>query len=61
MAQKEGFRSASYDPVPPIAEELTSEAWLMCFDEFQVRYEGMADLVFGNVYGDRGFALPSIL
>ncbi|EGG13915.1 putative ATPase [Cavenderia fasciculata] len=24
------------DPIPPLAKELVSEAWLLCFDEFQV-------------------------
>ncbi|EFA81863.1 putative ATPase [Heterostelium album PN500] len=24
------------DPIPPLSKELTSEAWLLCFDEFQV-------------------------
>ncbi|CAG0921792.1 unnamed protein product [Notodromas monacha] len=36
MSQKEGFRGTSYDPIPPIADQLASEAWLLCFDEFQV-------------------------
>lgn len=27
----------SYDPIAPIAAEITEEACLLCFDEFQVR------------------------
>ncbi|KAK2716127.1 putative ATPase N2B isoform X2 [Artemia franciscana] len=25
-----------YDPIPPVAEEITRETWLICLDEFQV-------------------------
>jgi peroxisome-assembly ATPase len=28
--------SRSYDPIPPVAESISKEAWLICFDEFQV-------------------------
>ena len=27
----------SYDPIQPVAEEISAETWLLCFDEFQVR------------------------
>lgn len=27
----------SYDPIAPVAEEISEEACLLCFDEFQVR------------------------
>ncbi|KAH3706883.1 hypothetical protein DPMN_066274 [Dreissena polymorpha] len=26
----------SYDPIPPVADSISDEAWLLCFDEFQV-------------------------
>ena len=26
----------SYDPIQPVAEEISAETWLLCFDEFQV-------------------------
>ena len=26
----------AYDPIPPLAEAISSETWLLCFDEFQV-------------------------
>ena len=25
-----------YDPIPPVARDIASETWLICFDEFQV-------------------------
>ncbi|XP_075058983.1 AFG1-like ATPase [Mixophyes fleayi] len=34
--RKAGFMSKTYDPIAPIAEELSEEACLLCFDEFQV-------------------------
>lgn len=33
---KDQRRPKSYDPIPPIALDITKEAWLLCFDEFQV-------------------------
>ncbi|XP_052607493.1 AFG1-like ATPase isoform X3 [Peromyscus californicus insignis] len=34
--RKAGFMTKSYDPIAPIAEEISQEACLLCFDEFQV-------------------------
>uniref|UniRef100_A0A8C9QNE6 AFG1-like ATPase n=1 Tax=Spermophilus dauricus TaxID=99837 RepID=A0A8C9QNE6_SPEDA len=34
--RKPGFMTKSYDPIAPIAEEISHEACLLCFDEFQV-------------------------
>lgn len=34
--RKVGFMAKSYDPIAPIAEEISQEANLLCFDEFQV-------------------------
>uniref|UniRef100_T1J356 AAA+ ATPase domain-containing protein n=1 Tax=Strigamia maritima TaxID=126957 RepID=T1J356_STRMM len=35
--QEEGTRRRkSYDPIPPVADLIADEAWLLCFDEFQV-------------------------
>ncbi|KAF3845575.1 hypothetical protein F7725_008738 [Dissostichus mawsoni] len=34
--RKAGKMSKSYDPIAPIAEEISEEAALLCFDEFQV-------------------------
>eukprot|EP00058_Branchiostoma_floridae_P001293 XP_002586781.1 hypothetical protein BRAFLDRAFT_102939 [Branchiostoma floridae] len=35
-ARVEGSRrSQAYDPIPPVAEEISDETWLLCFDEFQ--------------------------
>ncbi|KAJ3220273.1 hypothetical protein HDU67_003288 [Dinochytrium kinnereticum] len=28
--------SAGFDPIPPVAQELANQAWLLCFDELQV-------------------------
>lgn len=33
---KERRKPSDYDPIPPVAAALTSEAWLLCLDEFQV-------------------------
>ena len=29
-------RSKPYDPILPVANEISEETWLLCFDEFQV-------------------------
>ncbi|XP_044148028.1 AFG1-like ATPase [Bufo gargarizans] len=34
--RKAGFMAKTYDPIAPIAEEISDEACLLCFDEFQV-------------------------
>eukprot|EP00079_Xenopus_tropicalis_P036035 XP_017949806.1 PREDICTED: lactation elevated protein 1 isoform X3 [Xenopus tropicalis] len=34
--RKAGFMAKAYDPIAPIAEEISDEACLLCFDEFQV-------------------------
>ncbi|XP_065907646.1 AFG1-like ATPase [Dysidea avara] len=33
---RSGGRRQSYDPIPPVATDISSEAHLLCFDEFQV-------------------------
>ena len=30
------IRSNRYDPIPPVADQIAGESWLICFDEFQV-------------------------
>ena len=30
------IRAQPYDPIPPVAEQISSKWWLLCFDEFQV-------------------------
>ncbi|XP_010002651.1 PREDICTED: lactation elevated protein 1 [Chaetura pelagica] len=34
--RKAGLMAKSYDPIAPVAEEISEEAALLCFDEFQV-------------------------
>ena len=29
-------RSQPFDPIPPVAKQISSKWWLLCFDEFQV-------------------------
>lgn len=31
-----GTKPRVYDPIPPVAEEIAEQTWLLCFDEFQV-------------------------
>ncbi|CAG7834774.1 unnamed protein product, partial [Allacma fusca] len=33
---KSGTKPKVYDPIPPVAEEIAENTWLLCFDEFQV-------------------------
>ena len=32
------MRSQPFDPIPPVAKQISSKWWLLCFDEFQVIY-----------------------
>lgn len=34
--RKVGKMAKSYDPIAPVAEEISEEACVLCFDEFQV-------------------------
>uniref|UniRef100_A0A8C5QSZ6 AFG1 like ATPase n=1 Tax=Leptobrachium leishanense TaxID=445787 RepID=A0A8C5QSZ6_9ANUR len=34
--RRAGFMAKAYDPIAPVAEEISDEACLLCFDEFQV-------------------------
>lgn len=48
FAQSSGdSRSINYDPIPPVAERIAEESWLICFDEFQVKM--CTDLIFSKL------------
>ena len=32
------IRAQPYDPIPPVAEQISLKWWLLCFDEFQVTF-----------------------
>jgi cell division protein ZapE len=32
-------QNSATDPIPPIARDLAADAWILCFDEFQVRLQ----------------------
>ncbi|GAB1610877.1 AFG1-like ATPase isoform X1 [Argonauta hians] len=36
MPKQTEKRSEAFDPIPPVASEISSNTWLLCFDEFQV-------------------------
>jgi len=43
-------KSGDADPIPPLADRLAGEAWLLCFDEFQVT--NIADaVILGRLFG----------
>lgn len=35
--KKTDMKEHPWDPIPPVAKQLINQAWLLCFDEFQVR------------------------
>ena len=48
--QANARKSGDADPIPPLAERLAAEAWLLCFDEFQVT--NIADaVILGRLFG----------
>jgi len=54
--QTEAKTAPKADPIPPLADRVAAEAWLLCFDEFQVT--NIADaVILGRLFGslfDRG-------
>ncbi len=54
--RQKNSKNATADPIPPLAERIAGEAWLLCFDEFQVT--NIADaVILGRLFAalfDRG-------
>lgn len=46
--RKAGKMAKAYDPIAPVAEEISEEASLLCFDEFQVNKINQALLLICN-------------
>ena len=34
--QKSVQKAQAFDPIAPVARDISAESWLLCFDEFQV-------------------------
>ena len=39
-------KTTPYDPIKPVAQEISEETWLLCFDEFQVCVFSVVTIVF---------------
>lgn len=42
--------SKPFDPIPPVAADITQESWLICFDEFQVGIINTGKFTYITVY-----------
>jgi peroxisome-assembly ATPase len=52
-------KSAPFDPIKPVAEDISQNYWLICFDEFQVRVNGFSFVLTTLISAYTSFRSPT--